>query len=113
MPCDRTFKRGQTISQRKAEVNAVVNRVVAGLLTGKVKAKIGPQGALAFIGLDDNVRDDVSDACIYRAIQRSGSSLAMAQIAKAEAMAGRPVSALAMGQGAHSHDNGVTWHSHK
>jgi hypothetical protein len=43
----------------------------------------------------------------------TGSGLAKAQIAKAEAIAGRSVNKQVVGHGAHSHDGGQTWHDHK
>jgi hypothetical protein len=112
MPCDTTLKAGQTIQQRAEEVRSVVQRVQVGLTGGTVKVKVGPQGAVAFDGLNDAQRDRVTDACIYRRIMATGSVLAKAAIAKAELMAGRNVDRQVIGQGAHSHDGGHTWHHH-
>jgi len=42
-----------------------------------------------------------------------GSALARAAVTRAEQMAGRSVSRQVIGQGAHSHDGGQTWHDHK
>jgi hypothetical protein len=58
-------------------------------------------------------RDGVTDACAYRRILVSGSALAKEAILKAEIRAGRSVDKLVIGQGAHSHDGGRTWHDHK
>ncbi len=113
MPCDTKLKQGQTIQQRKEEVIRAVGRIQAGLINGRVKVKIGPQGAIAFDGVTNEDRDGVTDACAYRRIMVSGSALAKAAIAKAELLAGRSVNRAIVGQGVHSHDSGITWHDHK
>ena len=110
MPCDTRLKYRQTISQRAAEVRKVTEVLSQGLAAGRVKAKVGPQGAIAFLGLTDAERDGVTDACAYRRLMVSGSALARAKIAQAEQVAGRTVDKQALTQGHHSHDNGVTWH---
>lgn len=113
MPCDRTLKRNQSIAVRAQEIKTVVAKVSIGLTSGKVKPIIGPTGAVAFTGISDLERDDVTDACIFRRIMATGSALAKAAIAKAEALAGRTINKQAIALGHHSHDNGVTWHHHK
>lgn len=113
MPCDRKLKKGQTLQQRAEEVRKVVDRLGEGLAKGNVKAKVGPQGAIAFVGLTEDERDGVTDACAYRRLLVSGSSLAKAAITRAEQLAGRSVDKQVIGQGAHSHDGGKTWHDHK
>jgi hypothetical protein len=113
MPCDRKLKAGQTIQQRVVEVKKAVERITTGLTTGKVKAVVSPRGAIAFTGLTEDERDGVTDACAYRRIMVSGSALAKAAILKAELLAGRGVDKQVIGQGAHSHDGGRTWHDHK
>lgn len=113
MPCDTKFKRRQTLSQRQAEVRQVIADVNSLIAAGKVKPIIDKKtGAIAFSGIDDNLRDDVTDACIYRRIMVSGSALAKAKIEQAEAIAGRTVNKQAVAQGVHSHDDGKTWGSH-
>jgi hypothetical protein len=109
MPCDRIFKRNQTITQRKAEIVTVIETVSQGLARGRIKAKISPKGGIVFDGLTVAERDDVSDACVYRAIMRNGSALARHMIAKAEAQAGRSVDKTVLAGGHHSHDGGATW----
>jgi hypothetical protein len=112
MPCDTRRKRGQSISLRKQEVAQVAADVNSLIAAGKVKPKIDKKtGAIAFEGIDPNLRDDVTDACIYRRIMVSGSALAKAKIAQAEALAGRTVNRQVIGQGVHSHDGGETWHN--
>jgi hypothetical protein len=110
MPCDTKLKQGQTISQRAAEVRGMVERLASGLISGRVRAKVGSNGGIAFEGLTDDERDGVTDACAYRRIMATGSALARQKIAAAEALAGRAVNRQAVGQGLHSHDGGKTWH---
>lgn len=113
MPCDTRTLPNQTLTERKKEVLESVVELNALLVAGRVKVKIGPQGAVAFEGWTDQQRRRVSDACAYRRLLAIGGSLAKAKIAQAEAMAGRKVNMQAVGQGAHSHDGGHTWHNHK
>lgn len=113
MPCDTRLKPRQTISQRKDEVARAVGRVQARLIEKTVKVRVGPQGAVAFDGVPEDVRDGMTDACIYRRIMATGSALAKAEIARAEQLAGRSINRQLVGQGVHSHDGGRTWHDHK
>lgn len=113
MPCDTRLKKGQTISQRAEEVKRVVGRFEAALIAGTAKTVVGPQGAVAFTGISETDRDGVTDACAYRRIMATGSMQAKAAIARAEMLSGRTINRQAVGQGAHSHDGGHTWHSHK
>lgn len=113
MPCDTRLKFRQTISQRAAEVRKVTDIISNGLASGRIKPVVGPKGAIAFVGLTDDERDGVTDACAYRRIMITGSALARASIARAEQIAGRSVDRQIVGQGMHSHDGGNTWHDHK
>lgn len=113
MPCDTRLKKGQTIKQRAEEVRAVVDRINKLLVSGKVTAIVSAQGAVAFKGLTEADRDGVTDNCMYRRLMSTGSALARQQIAKAEALAGRKVDRTVVNSGHHSHDGGVTWHTHK
>jgi hypothetical protein len=110
MPCYTRLKPRQTIQQRAEEVRKAVAKLAAGLVNGKVVAKVGPQGAITFVGLTVEDRDGVTDACIYRQLMVSGNALALAKIAQAERLAGRSVNKQVVGSGVHSHDGGVTWH---
>lgn len=111
MPCDTRLKRNQTIQQRAAEVRQVVTDVNSLIASGKVKPVVDKKtGAVAFQGLDDNIRDGVTDACVYRRLMVSGSSLTKAALQRAEQIAGRSVNKQALAQGHHSHDGGNTWH---
>jgi hypothetical protein len=113
MPCDTKLAKGQTISERKAEIKTAVGRLAALLAAKQVKPVIGPQGAIAFEGWTEQDRSRVTDACAYRQIMSTGSALARAAIAKAEQLAGRSVNRQVVGQGVHSHDGGHHWHDHK
>jgi hypothetical protein len=113
MPCDTKLKRGQTIQQRATEVRSAVERLARGLTSGRVTAKVGPTGGIAFAGLTTEERDGVTDACAYRRLMATGSALARAAIARAEQLAGRTVDRQAVAHGHHSHDGGQTWHDHK
>lgn len=106
MPCDTRLKRGQTISQRITEVRSVVERVSQGLSAGRIKAKVGPTGGIAFVGIDDKERDAVTDACIYRRLLVSGTAKVKAMLST------MPVNKQSIAQGHHTHD-GVNWHTHK
>lgn len=113
MPCDRKLKPKQTLQQRADEVRKAVAKLDAALASGRVTAKVGPQGAIAFVGLSDEDRDGVTDACAYRRLLVTGSALSKAKLERAAAIAGRPIDKQVIGQGAHSHDGGKTWHDHK
>jgi hypothetical protein len=111
MPCDTRLKPKQTISQRVTEVKQVVSNLNAMIAAGKVKPIVDKRtGAIAFQGLDDSVRDGVTDACAYRRLMVTGSSLTKVAIERAEQIAGRTVDKKALTQGHHSHDGGKTWH---
>lgn len=110
MPCDTRLKPRQTIQERITEVKRAVNKLDALLKQRRVQVKISPQGGVAFVGWPEQERDGVTDACAYRRIMATGSSLAKAEIARAEAMAGRAVDRKALAAGVHSHDGGATWH---
>lgn len=110
MPCDTVYsRRGQTMTERKAEVRAKVDAIAKALGAGRIKARVGPQGAVAFEGIRDDERSGITDACIYRRIMVSGSALARHMLAKAEQMAGRTVDRAVIAQGTHSHDGGGSW----
>lgn len=113
MPCDTKLKAGQTITQRKEEILSVIAKVVSALTSGRVKAKVGPTGGVVFDGLGNEERAGVTDACVYRRIMAGNSATAKQALAKAEALAGRPVDRVALAHGHHSHDGGRTWHHHK
>lgn len=111
MPCDtiRSTPK-QTVAERMAEVRSASARIAALLAAKKVQVKIGSQGAVAFIGIPDQDRVGMTDACIYRRIMASGTHGAKMAIAKAEQLAGRTADKKVIAQGVHSHDGGQTWH---
>lgn len=112
MACE-TYRRTpqQTPQERIDEVVKAVGGLDKALAMGSIKAIVGSQGAIAFVGWT-NGRADVTDACAYRRIMTSGSALAKQAIMKAEQLAGRAVSKDAIAQGIHSHDGGKTWTKH-
>lgn len=111
MPCDTKLKPNQTITQRKLEISEVVEKIQRGLVNGSMKLSLSASGAPAFAGLSDADKNNVTDACIYRRIMATGSALAKAKLASAQALLGKPVVTTG---GTHSHDGGKTWHgSHK
>ena len=109
MPCDTPVRTNQTIQQRAADVRRVLSRVEELMAKRLLKVRVGPQGAIAFDGLPDEERDGVTDACIYRRLMVTGSSLTKAQIARAEQLAGRSVDRKVIANGVHSHDGGKSW----
>ena len=116
MPCDTRLKPRQTIKERVEEVKTVVSRLSQYLASGKVKTVIGPTGAVAFTGLTEQERDGVTDACAYRRVMATGSALAKAAIAKAEALSGRSINKQAIAHGHHAHADqhgNLHWHDHK
>jgi len=113
MVCDTRLKRNQTIQERATEVRRAVMRLSEGLVAGRIKTIVGLQGAIAFEGFSAEDRDGITDACAYRLLMISGSSLAKAAIARAEQLAGRSVDRRVIARGAHSHDGGRTWHDHE
>jgi hypothetical protein len=110
MPCDTYLKPDQTLNQRVEEVKKRVTAVDRLIASRKVTVKVGPQGAVTFVGIPDEDRDGMTDACIYRMLTRKGSAAARQAIQKAEMMAGRSVDRKVVAAGIHSHDGGSTWH---
>jgi len=113
MPCDTKLKKGQSISERKIEIKESVDKLAAALAAGKVKPVVGAKGGIAFPGWAEGQANGVTDNCGYRKIMSSGSALAKMAIERAELLAGRKVDRQVIGQGAHSHDGGRTWHDHR
>ena len=112
MPCDTRRLPNQTITQRKIEIRDTVAALTRALAAGRVKPVVGPQGAIAFQGWQESERNRVTDACAYRQIMAGQSAVAKQAIARAEALAGRPVNRQIIASGAHSHDGGHSWHGH-
>jgi len=107
MPCDTVLRPNQTLAARVSQIDAALKRLESSLQAGKVAIGIAPNGAIVFKGWAD--RDDVTDVCAYRTLT-AGNSWALRQaVARAEAMQGRKVNALAVAAGHHSHDGGKTW----
>jgi len=112
MACDSRFMfQGQTVAQRKTEIKDVVEKLEKLIAAGQVKPKVGPQGAVTFVGWADSEKRMVTDACAYRRIMATGTAATKLKLMQAEQLAGRSVSRQAVGQGVHSHDGGKSWHS--
>lgn len=110
MPCDTVRQPNQSLSERKAQVKKTIKAIAEAVARGRVKVTVGPQGAIAFVGIPESERNRVTDACIYRQIMIGDSALAKAAIMRAEQISGRRVNKQIVGQGIHSHDGGKTWH---
>jgi hypothetical protein len=110
MPCNTQLKPRQTVAERMREVRKATARIDALLAAQKVKVKVGKKGGVVFIGIPDEVRDGMTDACVYRAIMAKGSHASRQAIVKAEHLAGRAVDRKVVATGLHSHDGGATWH---
>lgn len=114
MPCDsKPFRPEQSLSDRKAEVKRVVDLVASEIVAGRVVAKIGPNGAIAFQGLTEAMRRGVTDSCVARRIMSGTNALAKQQMARAEMLAGRRVDMKALAGGHHGHfdsSGNVHWH---
>ncbi len=114
MACETMRKPNQTLSERKAEVKAIITFTDELIRKNKVKVVVDSKtGAIVFVGMTPQERGGVSDACTYRQIMATGSTLAKIAIASAERLAGRAVNRQALSSGTHSHDGGRTWSTHK
>lgn len=118
MPCDTVFRRNQTLSQRKAEVKTVLGKISEDIKRNRIVPVVSKRGAITFVRklpngqtvpIDNRERDDVTDACIYRAVMRTGSALERHAILKAEEQARVKVDPKLVAAGVHSHDGGQTW----
>jgi hypothetical protein len=109
----RSSRKARPSKQRVDEVRQVVYDINSLIANGKVKAVVDRKtGAVAFDGVDPNIRDGVTDACIYRRLMVSGSSLTKAAIARAEQVAGRSVNKQAVATGrAFSRWGSQSWHN--
>jgi hypothetical protein len=113
MPCD-TWRAApeQTLTQRKTQVTEIIQRITVLLAKRTIKVAVDKKtGAITFDGIPSTLRQGVSDACVYRRLIVGKNPVAAAEIKRAEAAAGRPVSSAAVAQGIHSHDGGQSWHA--
>ena len=114
MACETMRKPKQTVQERIAEITKAIALLDAKLKKRQVKPVVDKAtGAITFAGFEAAERNGVTDACAYRRIMATGSSLAKAEIARAEQMAGHTVNRQALAAGVHSHDGGGTWGSHR
>lgn len=112
MPCDTARLPNQTAAQRISEVRTAVQQIDAMIASRKVGVKVGPQGAVTFTGISAADRARMTDACVYRMLQRTGSAATKMAIVRAEQLAGRSVNRGALTAGVHSHDGGASWSTH-
>lgn len=110
-PCNTRLKPKQTLADRAKEVRKAGEKIDLLLAAGRAKVVVDKRtGAVAFVGIPDDVRDGLTDACVYRRIMQSGSTKAKLAITQAERLAGRAVDKKVVANGTHSHDGGQTWH---
>ena len=111
MPCDQwRAAPAQTLSARKTQITEIMARVTVLLAKRQIKPVVDRKtGAITFDGIPSVLRQGVSDACIYRRLLAGKNPVAAAEIRRAEAAAGRPVSSKAVAEGIHSHDGGQSW----
>lgn len=110
MACETRLRPQQTLKERMEDIRKAMLKIDAGLVSGRVKMRVGPQGAVVFDGITNEERDGITDACVYRRVMSTGSVLARNALAKAEMLAGRTVDRKQLAAGVHSHDGGQTWH---
>lgn len=110
MACDTVRKPNQTLLERASEVERALRRLRAQLLSGAVRVKVAPNGAIAFVGWND--RDGLTDACSFRVLSYQNSYELKQAVQRAETLAGRKVDPRAVLAGHHSHDGGKTWERH-
>lgn len=113
MACETMRKPKQTVQERIAEINKAIALLDAKLKKRLVKPVVDKAtGAIAFPGFEAADRNGITDACAYRRIMATGSTLAKLEIQRAEQLAGRSVNRQALAQGIHSHDGGASWGKH-
>lgn len=71
MACDFRIPAGMTPLKRKTEIEEAMDRLQKALAIGTVKIKVGPQGAVTFVGNWD--RRGISDTCAYRKLLTSAN----------------------------------------
>lgn len=105
MPC--TTNENLTADQKGKQKDAL-DELRKRIGKGVVKVIIDRNsGAFALKGWTVADREGISDACAYRALANT-SEMRLAKM-RAESMAGRRMSMVAMMSGVHSHDGGETW----
>jgi hypothetical protein len=112
MPCFSQKLPQQTEEQRREEVKKALTDIEKLIAKGKVKIKVGPQGAAVLLGLSEADRRRLTDTCIIQKLMVSGSEKVKMAITQAEMLAGRRMSKSVIESGLHSHDNGATWSRH-
>lgn len=106
MVCYSRRKAEETPEQRRKRIDSALRLLASQLGSGVAKVVIGPTGAATIVGWTE--REDVADACAFRAMM-TNPAMRLA-IMRAEAVAGRKLSPSQIAAGVHSHDGGATWH---
>ena len=96
----------QTLTERKKQIVETIEELARQIARGNVKVLVGPQGAIAFPGWNNN--NGVTDACAYRTLMARGGTETKRAIMKAEMLAGRKVDSQVIASGVHAH--GGVWH---
>lgn len=110
MPCNTRLKPKQTLAERAKETRKAGEAIDKLLATKRITLKVDRRtGAVVFIGIPENVRDGMTDACVLNHITERGSAESRRAIARAEQLAGRSIDKKVVAQGLHSHDGGRTW----
>jgi len=114
MACDMRLRERQTLSERKEEVKKAISTLDKLIAAGKVNVRIGTEGmskgAIAFKGWGDNERAGITDACAFRLLTSSASTMTKLKLQQAQQMTGVSVNRQTLAHGVHSHDGGATWH---
>jgi len=108
MPCESVRTAGQTEAARRREIDAALAELERKLAAGAVAVRIGTDGAVCFADWGTE-RRGVTDVCAYQTLAGRDSWELRQAVARAEALAGRSVSAATVAAGVHSHDGGRTW----
>jgi hypothetical protein len=112
MVCWTFVKPNQTKEERKREIQKATANIARMIAAQKVQVKVGPQGAITFLGVPPDVRDGMTDSCVFAGLSRFPSQAFKMAVARAEQLAGVKVSPAAVEAGIHSHDGGASWSQH-
>lgn len=96
--CKRARETFEETQRREKRAKLIAQRVETALLNGTVKITYDRlTGKLKFVGITDAQREGATDECLFQQIKQKGSSLARAQIAKAEQTGGRSLNQRTIG----------------
>lgn len=112
MPCPTYVRQNQTAVERQAEIQETLARLEQSIVSGRVTAIVGQQGAVTLSGWSKADRAGVTDVCALQRLRQTGSAAMLHALQVAEQRAGRQVDWQAIAAGVHSHDGGRTWSAH-